>query len=71
MPNAPPVLLRDAIEKLEQLATALAEEPDTRGKELLLGIRVLLPKLRTARPATPTMPATPAMRYRGCPSCED
>jgi hypothetical protein len=82
--SAPPVLLVDAIEKLEQLASALAETPDGAtaaqtealpsdrrlSKELLLSIRVLLPKLRSARGLQAPQPL-PAAPYRSCASCEE
>jgi hypothetical protein len=70
-------LLVETIAKLEQLAVALNREPEAAastgslppeqrlGKELLLGIRVLLPKLRSASRLHPAMP------YRSCPNCEE
>jgi hypothetical protein len=76
-PDTRAMLLAETIAKLEQLAAALNREPEAAtsvgpmppeqrlGKELLLGIRVLLPKLRSASHLHPAMP------YRRCPSCEE
>jgi hypothetical protein len=75
----PALLIQDAIEKLEQLSALLAQDvgtgvpaerlpPERRmRKEVLLTIRVLLPKLHAAQSLPPQCVPHP----RPCRTCDD
>lgn len=81
MPAQPVTLILESIDKLEQLSALLAadlragpspaELPGAQrlGKEVLLGISVLLPKLRAVH-RIEDLGSRPGPAVR-CPSCED
>ncbi|MBV8741791.1 MAG: hypothetical protein JOZ12_08380 [Sinobacteraceae bacterium] len=78
MATAPHVLLDTSIAQLQILAAFLSEEmrespaevsgaAQTRAcKEILLTLRVLIPKLQAARYIVAADPPTPGRRCRGC-----